>query len=174
MALVDVARYRTLTGDLATPDVTVVASLATATDMLADALGRAGIEEATYSEWLLPTRDGRLHPSVTPLASCADYAIDGDTLVAGWFVGTPGRSVTYIGGWTSATVPRCIEADLANAARTIAAPDTSGVPSGATSARLGDAAVTYGPQGARPNGGAQAVTWSRPTLRYRHRVPRGA
>ena len=66
--LVTVARYRAITGDNATPAVTVSAKIELAQELLADALDRE-LEEAERTETLWPTRDGYLWPSCTPITA---------------------------------------------------------------------------------------------------------
>lgn len=184
--LVTVATYRQTTGDHETDAVTVSALIEQAQEDLADALDRP-IEHGSYTETLHPTRDGYLWPKATPITDAGDYRIDGlglrgrflgilgDSILDG---GGCGVSVTYDGGWVERTanpteanrLPKCIETDLcwaAHAAREQTA--TSAVPTGARSVSLGDASITFGPDGA-PRPSDTRVTWSRRTLGYRHRV----
>lgn len=184
--LVTVATYRLTTGDHTTDPVTVSALIEQAQDDLADALDRP-LEHGSYTETLHPTRDGYLWPKATPITAATGYTIDGlglrgrflgilsDQILGG---GSCGVSVEYSGGWVERTadpaaanrLPKCIETDLcwaAHAMREQAA--TSAVPAGARSVSLGDASVTFGPDGA-PRPGDARVVWSRRTLGYRYRV----
>jgi hypothetical protein len=155
-----------------------------AADLLADALDRE-LESAERTETLWPTRDGMLWPTCVPITACTSHTIDGDGLKYGAYGGTPwpdeteAQSVTYTGGWVeratnpTATnrLPAYIEADIAFAAQALIGPPAQ-FPAGATSVRLGDASVTFGPDGA-PRNGVDSVKWSRRTLRHRSTVTRG-
>jgi hypothetical protein len=182
MSLLTITRYRAITGDQASPAILVSARIEDAQDQLTEALGRAGVEQASYTERLRPDRAGMVWPTVTPILTAPGWTIDGHGLLAGPVVlddvGT--ISVTYTGGWVersanpSATnrLPACIEEDLAWAVRSmVTSTNATGFPQGAVSVTLGDASVNFGPNGA-PAPGAQRVTWSRRTLRYAHRVAR--
>jgi hypothetical protein len=189
--LVTVARYRAITGDLLTLDVTVTAAIELAEEDLAEALERP-LAEGTRTERMIPTRDGWLWPKATPIVDAPDRTINGLGLEPVWN-GWPCRDavdVTYTGGWVERTanptatnrLPLCIEEDLAWAARRSMCPDADGIdvdaiPAGATSVRLGDAAVTFagdGAAGQRPGFERGGRKWSRRTLSYRHRVTRSA
>lgn len=181
--LVTVDRYRAITGDVATATVAVSAAIEDAEDLLADALGRE-LASAERTERLWPTRDGYLWPSCVPITA-STYTIDGNGLYGtfgpAWPDHTGAVSVTYTGGWVERTanpgavnaLPAYIERDLAFAAQRLATPETNDYPVGATSVRLGDAAVTFGPDGA-PRPGVDGVKWSRMTLRWRHSTMRGS
>lgn len=182
--LITVATYRAITGDTATPATTVSALVEQAEELLADALDRP-LDEASRTEKLLPTRDGWVWPRATPIMSVAgEWTIDGEGLWGAFGPGWPdltGRvEVTSTGGWVERTahptatnrLPAVIERDLAVVVHQLATTDTADYPAGATSVRLGDAAVTFGADGA-PRPGAQ-VRWSRSTLAYRYRTARGA
>jgi hypothetical protein len=188
MSLLTEARYRAITGDETTAASAISDAIDQAEELLADALGRE-LESAQRTERLRPTRDGFLWPTCTPITVATGYTIDGHGLRGpfgpAWPDETGRVSVTYTGGWvertanTSATnrLPICIERDLAYAAAAlITAPAitaTSPYPVGATSVRLGDAAVTFGADGA-PRRGSDVVVWSRRTLAYRASTLRGA
>jgi hypothetical protein len=187
--LLTITRYRAITGDTATESVAVSAAIEEAEELLAeellgDTLDRE-LEEAERTETLWPTRDGYLWPTCVPIVAAANYTIDGDGLVGTFGPGWPNESgsvaVLYTGGWVERSanptatnrLPAYIERDLAFAAHALTAPSPNQYPAGATSVRLGDAAVTFGPDGA-PRPGADAVRWSRATLRHRARTTRGA
>lgn len=182
MSVITIARYRAITGDTASQAVAASAAIEAAEDLLADALGRE-LESAERTETLWPTRDGYVWPSCTPITAATGYTIDGDGLTGvlgpGWPDSTGSVEVTYTGGWVERTanptaahrLPSYIERDLAFAAQALLAPSPSTYPVGAVSVRLGDAAVTFGPDGAPRPG--DTVRWSRPTLRHRSRTTRG-
>lgn len=183
MTVLTVARYRAITGDTTTESGTVSARIEDAEELLADALGRE-LEEAERVETLWPTRDGYLWPSCTPIVAATGYTIDGNGLVGtfgpGWPDETGSVEVTYTGGWVERSanpnatnrLPAYMERDLALMAHSLIDPSPSEFPVGATSVRLGDAAVTFGPGGA-PGRGASTFRWSRATLRHRYRTTRG-
>lgn len=186
MPLLTAARYRALTGDETTATAKVEAKIAIAESLLAEALGRTGLEEAEYTEVLYPTRDGYLWPAHLPIVSCTGYTIDGHGLYGtfgpAWPNTTGGVTVTLTGGWVERSanptaanrLPVYIEVDLAEAAQTLlAVGTTSQFPEGATSVRLGDAAVTFGPDGA-PSSGLDSVRWSSMTLKWKAGAVRGA
>lgn len=179
--LVTITRYRAITGDVDTYDATVSARIEEATDELEDRLERP-LRQGIYVEAMYPDACGSLHPKATPILLADGYVIDGNRLLsAGLFpipfnpVGTrlSTISVTYTGGFVERTanptdaarLPSCIERDLAYAAATLGMP-RSAYPVGARSVTLGDASVTFGPNGA-PD--LSAVSWSRQTLRYAYR-----
>jgi len=182
MSLVTEDRYRAITGDQASDSVSVTAAIESAEDLLADELGRE-LASAERTETLWPTRDGYVWPSCVPITVATGYEIDGDGLTGvlgpGWPDSTGSVEVTYTGGWVERTanptaahrLPSYIERDLAFAAQSLLDPSPSAYPVGATSVRLGDAAVTFGSDGAPRRGGD--VHWSRATLRHRYRTTRG-
>lgn len=187
--LVTIERYRAITGDRANQDVAVTAAIEQAEEELADDLGRP-LAEGAYSEYMVPTRDGMLWPKATPIVTAEGYSIvDGVGLCRSYGVWSSGpATIAYTGGWVERTanptapnrLPTCIEEDLAWRARAIVCPDADGIdlseiPAGATSVRLGDAAVGFGGSGApaRARSEAGPPRWSRRTLAYRHRVVRG-
>lgn len=176
--LITVERYRAITGDTTTAASAVSARVEEAEELLADELGRA-LAYGTHTETLWPDHEGTLWPSVVPIESAGDYTVVGYGLTGVFGAATDSpTSVTYVGGWTVDTLPATIARDLAYAAQSLAPPDAGGIatqiPTGAISVRLGDVAITYGPDGAPGPAGARAVTWSRATLRWRHRTARRA
>lgn len=102
--------------------------------------------------------------------------------VLGWY--RPPR-ITYTGGWVERSanptatnrLPRSIERDLAWAAwrlGRVPAPIAADIPAGATSVTLGDASISFGPDGAAADPSETSeMCWSPETLRYRYRPPRG-
>lgn len=185
--LVTVDRYRAITGDVGTAPVEVSARVEEAQDELAEVLQRP-LELDEHTELLIPTSDGRLWPRATPIVSATGYTIDGYALRSSWIgnlstlpFGTQpaGVEVTYTGGWTHETVPRCIERDLANAAYLLGhrpTADAIGIDTtGASSIKVGDVAVAWsGGRGAPGTSLADRLRacWSRRTLSYRYRLPR--
>jgi hypothetical protein len=183
MSLVTIARYRAITGDTATDAVTASAAIELAEELLADVLDRE-LASVERTETLWPTRDGYVWPSCVPITVATGYTIDGDGLVGvlgpAWPDITGSVDVTYTGGWVERTanptapnrLPSYLERDLAFAARALVAPEVAQYPAGATSVSLGDASVSFGPDGAPAPG--SGVRWSRATLRHRSRTTRGA
>lgn len=184
--LITIARYRSITGDQATAASAVSALIEDAEDLLEEALER-GLASTERTEKLVPTRDGYLWPSCTPITVATGWTIDGHGLIGTFGPGWPDQTgrveVTYTGGWVERTanageanaLPAYIERDIAYAAHALghtSATDGSAYPAGATSVRLGDAAVTFGADGA-PRRGSDVVTWSRRTLSWKSRTTRG-
>lgn len=177
--MITAARYAEITGDTSTAASAVSARIEDAVELLEDYLDRP-LALGEVTENLVPDRWGRLWPRATPITDGGDYAVDGLALQSaapfGWpsFLGTAATvSVTYTGGWTDETLPTCIERDLAWATYRLLHPsavaELSSLPAGATSARLGDAALTWGAGGA----GATApqdtnAWWSKRTRSYRY------
>lgn len=178
--LVTVARYVAITGDITSPPALVSARIEEAQELLEDELDRP-LASAARTERMWPARDGRLWPKAVPITDPGTYTLDGDGLLGvfgpAWPDSTGAVDVPYTGGWVERTanptatnrLPVEIERDLAFAALALK-PPPAGItvaPKGAVSVRLGDAAVNYGPNGAPK--AAEAVQWSRATLRWRYR-----
>lgn len=172
--LVTYARYLAITGDGTSDPGQVEEALADAQALLEDTLRRP-LESGERTE-RLRVLDGLVYPAATPITDAGDLTVEGDaltgaspsSLLGGVFDSTDHATVTYTGGFTADTVPACIERDIAWAAHGLVRPlVASGVPVGATSVRLGDAAVTF----AKPASGGVQVGWSPQTLRYRRRLP---
>lgn len=162
--LVTITRYRNLTGDDMTDDAQVTARIEEAQALIEDEYDRPlESEERTETCRLHP--DLRVYPRATPIT---DIATDGVTIedsvtllgatadeITGWPTFTsstfPVATVTYTGGWTSGTVPAWLARAICDLAAACWGP--SGTPAGATSVRLGDAAVTY----SRPTDGLDAI-----------------
>jgi hypothetical protein len=172
--LVTVERYRTITKDTTTAEAAVLDALADAQALLEGDLGR-GLESAERTERLQLHSNLRVYPAVTPITVADGYTIYGfSELLGASPAGGPFdltdpqyAEVTYTGGYTAATVPTCIERDIAWAAYQLLGLDASShIPAGATSVRVGDTAVTF----AKPRSAADAgIRWTSPTLRYRRR-----
>ncbi len=189
--LVTIERYQAITGNYDSDSPSISARIEEAQDMLEEALDR-GLHAVERTERLVPTRDGWLWPRCVPITVATGYTIDGDGLRGpfgpAWPDETGRVTVTYTGGWVERTanpnatnrLPVYVERDIAFAAFALAAYEPSdhgqivphNFPAGATSVRLGDAAVTFGPDGpARPE---DQIRWSRRTLAWKHRTERGA
>lgn len=148
---VSVADYRVHTGDQDSPASAVTAALVEGQSLLEEHLRRL-LESTSRTNDFPIHADGRVYPNAYPITS-ASLTIDGRALLgaeadSGPFTGvfestTPKRAtVTWTGGFTPTTLPVTLEHaiyELAEAKVTGAEP----VPVGATSVRLGDAAVTF-------------------------------
>jgi hypothetical protein len=174
--MITALRYAEITGDTDSYATDVTARIEEAVEMLEDYLDRP-LESDERTEAMRPDRHGRLWPKATPITDGGDYEIDGLALLSAspfaiGFIGSEVTvEVTYTGGWTADTLPSCIERDLAFAAYRLLHPPTLGsseFPDGATSVRLGDAAVTFGPGGAGVVAGDTDSWWSRRTRAYRY------
>lgn len=182
--LVTYERYVEITGDTTTASATVEARLVDAQGLLEDTLGRP-LETGERTERMrIYNVDGvaTVYPSAVPVTDAGDYTQVGDGLVGatpigGVAFGVPQghAEVVYTGGFDPdetdpdepAYLPRSIERDIAWAAHALTHHPSSQIPAGATSVRLGDAAVTY----AKPTSGGSPVSWSPATLRWRRRLP---
>lgn len=180
--LITVASYQAITGDMASSSAAITAKVEMATDLLEDALGRP-LASAERTETTRPDRLGRVYPLAVPITVAAGWTIDGNTLVDGglWPDQYGNIEITYTGGYVersanpSATnrLPAYVETDLAWAVYTLLFPPTlTGVPAGATAVSLGDASVSFGPDGP-PRPGLTAIRWSRQTLKHRRRLAYG-
>lgn len=188
--MITAVRYAAITGDTDTAASAVEEAVVEAVELLEEELGRP-LANAERTESMRPDRQGRLWPRATPITDSGDYETEGLALLSapfGWpsIVNPTGTvSVTYTGGWADPTadgfdpdgdnpptLPQCIQRDLAWAAYRLlhpVAPGASVAPAGATSLRLGDAAVTYGPDGAPDGiGGDTCTWWSTRTRHYRY------
>lgn len=171
-------RYAVLTGDSTSVEADVDQAVTDATALLVEYLGR-GLAYGEHVESLVPDRDGRLWPRVTPIDVAEGWTIDGLALLGtrlAWFWGEETVEVTYTGGWADAReatpdgpdLPTVLQRDLAMAAYRLLHPTISTlnqITPGATSVRLGDAAVTGSNLGAADSTDAW---WSRRTRGYRY------
>lgn len=151
MALVTWARYVSFTNDTTSVEEDVETALGLSQSLLEEYLGRE-LESGERTE-TLQVREGRVYPSVTPITEADAYTIDGNALsdasalfsdfwVTPRFV-APMAEITYTGGFTSATLPVALARAIANGAKELLTSPVSSLPQGATSVRLGDAAVTF-------------------------------
>lgn len=180
--LITIERYRAITGDETTNAATVSARIEEAVELLEERLDRK-LESAERTERMFPTRDGSLWPHAIPVTDGGDYTVDGYRLMSFWPAPNwpstqPGLDVVYTGGWVERSanpdavnaLPTHIERDLAWAAfalgQTAQTRQLVGVASGASSVRLGDAAITFGSGGAKAR--TDVIPWSRRTLSYRY------
>lgn len=157
--LVSIAAYRRLTGDTTTADPDVTEKLTDAEQLVAEYLRRP-LPAAERTERLKMYRDGGLdggwvvYPKATPLDPDATtgYTVEGAALVGvspddgPWFYGSYESggyaTVTYTGGWTEETLPLTVAREIARTARALLTPAASVALVGATSARVGDIAVS--------------------------------
>lgn len=156
MAVVTLHRYRDITGDRVTDDATVTARIEEAQGLIEDELGRL-LDSAERTETLPLTFEygsWRAYPAVTPVTAVgagetftiedtvtlANVTID-DTAFWGSAVPVEG-TITYTGGYTTATVPKQLERAIAQLAHALAPQAAmAGVPTGATSLHVGDVSI---------------------------------
>lgn len=165
--------YRQVTGDQATNDVEIAERIDAATIWLAEELDR-GLYLDEYTETLVVHPDRRVYPRAWPVAEITtpggaeiDPEMDGRAIrfvdpddqtfglgYSGRAAPRPVATVTYTGGYAStvqngAEIPPPLGRCIAQLAYALYTPAAVGVMAGATSVRLGDAAVTF----ARPASG---------------------
>lgn len=181
-ALVTIDRYVAVTNDTTSDSTAIETALAEALELLEDTLQRK-LAQQSITERLEPDNLGRLYPTVTPIVSAPLFQVWGNMLVGGPFFTTPGFilydnrvQVTYVGGYVERTanptaanaLPVAVERDLCWAAKRLLTPAfaaaLTAVPPGATGVRLGDASVSYGPNGAPDIGELLEDIWSKNTL----------
>lgn len=163
MALVSLARYRVVTLDTTSDDAAVTAAIETAQELVEEYLRRE-LEEDERTETLLIAPNGRVYPSVTPIASLggddADLTVLSEAIVIGpaadssptWLRGEsdPVATITYTGGYTDETVPASIERAIAFVAKDLLVAPASDAPAGAVAVRVGDVSIDYGDGGSAP------------------------
>lgn len=168
-SLVTVARYQLITLDTTSAASAVSAALETAEDTVEEYLRRP-LPSASREETVRFSRDGRLYPAATPVLSVEDglTIVPGSRAVAGaspdggpWWPDIydstypAAATITYTGGFTATTLPRIIENAIAWLAhQMLHVDDLVSVPAGATSARVGDVAVSF----AEPSGPAAELS----------------
>jgi hypothetical protein len=165
--LVTVGQYRTITLDTTSSDVAISGALIEAQTMVEEYLGRQ-LTSRQRTEVLLIDRTGRVRPSAVPITSVSvpvGATIDRFTITdvdpdetpspffwtdpVTWGSWQPRATVTYVGGFTSATLPATIRRRIAVEAWSLLHPsDLSAVASGAQSVSVGDASITFGAGGA--------------------------
>lgn len=147
MALVQIGRYRLITGDTSSTDADIQARLADAQELVEDYLQRP-IESGERTETLEVMADGYVYPKAQPVTAAPEgYTLNGWGLYAaslgGWpLAGATTVEVTYTGGWDATSVPYAIARAIALAAKDLLTP-ASDVPPGVTSMSVGDVSVAY-------------------------------
>lgn len=157
--------YRLVTHDYETAASAVEVAVGAVTGLLDDACSRKLIEQERTEACLIiegPPGIYKVYPDAYPITSCsaptgAQVAINQryiavpsplyDPILADTDLGDGWASLTYVGGFTESTCPASLKlliAELAYALGHSGVGGTSGVPAGATSVRLGDAAITFG------------------------------
>lgn len=165
MSTVTVEQYQFHTGDVTTASATVQANLDIAEQMVEDYLRRS-LASTERTERMRVWPHGLVYPANVPVTSVqasADYSVhneatikyvtaddgvesivgpDHSVPVDGYPHSLPYASVTYVGGWTAASMPVSIVRVVSLAARAFANP--SSIPaSGVASAGVGDVNITY-------------------------------
>lgn len=187
MLLVTVPRYQKITLDTTSPADAVTAAIMDAQALLEEDLGGRPLEQKERTERMYPDGSGRLFPIVTPITVPPDgFKQDGASIYGAYpFFGLVDLlnplgwvDLTYTAGFVERTanptatnrLPEHVERDLAWVAFFLLNPSGIGapMPDGATSVKLGDAAVTFGPDGA-PQGVDVQVSWSKSTLKMKRR-----
>jgi hypothetical protein len=179
LTLVSNVRYRNLTGDLQTPEDEVTEGLADAQREVEEYLRRP-LESLERTESLRVYANGRVYPKATPITAVPDgYTVEESAVVAGGVAGAvpwPGvvggpttMDLTYTGGYDPLTLPRELERAICETAFSNMVEETPDLPSGVTSARVGDASVTF----QSPTGGAGVPSHVRARIKRwrRARVP---
>lgn len=158
-SLVTVSRYQVITLDTTSAASAVSAALGRAQDEVEEYLRRP-LSSEERTETLRLSLNGRAYPAATPITAvsspstasildgAAIYSVTPDSgpvwpgVDAGDFPAEV--TVTYTGGFSASTLPATIEDEIAWLAyRKLHVSALAAVPAGATSARVGDVAVTY-------------------------------
>jgi hypothetical protein len=188
--LLTLAKYQTTTGDVTTSSDAFATAAAEAQSLLEDALGRPGLlESAERTESLELHGGGYVYPNAVPVTDAPGLVVHDDIIYGAtldiddlplieWSISSPQRaSVTYTGGWTSATAPGYMLRDLAFATWAVLHPEdlaeAAAIPAGATAAKVGDVALSFGADGAPGSSGriGASIAWSAETLRHRPVTP---
>jgi hypothetical protein len=160
MTVVTPQQYREQTGDTTHFWSEIATWLASAQELVESALQRLlESEERTETMRAQASRTyAVLYPAAWPVTVVPDgYATEYDgrrirTRSTGWdmliepwdWATEPVRTLTYTGGYTSATLPAALRAAIIDVARLGAVAGLTGpYPANASSVRLGDAAVTF-------------------------------
>lgn len=158
MAICSRAQYRNLTNDLASFDGDVDEALANAQATLEFETDRL-FEQATRTEVLRVDVDGYVYPKALPIVSVsvpANTTIDGDRVLAGvssltvLLTANSDISLTYVGGYTAANMPKSLiklVARMAYAELFFESP----FPKGATRVKVGDVEYAGENLGADPD-----------------------
>jgi len=161
--LVSEATYRRLTGDTATSSAAVVAALADAQAALQDALHRP-LVSAVRTEVVKVWPDGLVYPAAQPVTVVpAGALVDGGAVRGGWVTDALGvTTLTYTGGWTSATIPMPLVQAICSEARELLSPAVTALV-GARKYAVGDVSVE------RDSAVGEISTWPKSVLAYRRR-----
>lgn len=159
--LVPITEYRRITLDTTSTNSAISGALVEATGLVEEYLGR-WLASMQRTETLAIDNWGRVHPRAVPITAVATtgltiqgYALAGATAdeLTSFLIepirGSPAQAtVTYTGGFTSATLPKTILRRIAWEAYAILRADQLAmVPSGAQAVSIGDASVTFGAHG---------------------------
>ena len=178
MSTVTVAQYQFHTGDSTTASATVEAALDVAEEMVGGYLRRE-LASAERTEEMRVWPHGVVYPKHVPVTSVqasADYSVHNEAtikyvtpddvtseVVGDWSVATdnyphslPYASVTYVGGWSAATMPVTIVRTVALIAKAFVNPTTI-AGAGVASASVGDVSVTYTTAATDGNDGIDAI-----------------
>lgn len=162
--LLDVPTYQTLSGDITTDALAVTTALADAQFMLEDYLNRS-LEQMTRTELVRLHPDGRAYPLATPIISVSIPvgAVVMDNAVMGlipqinplwdflfepyrysgvWDTTGPVSSITYVGGFTPALLPRKLRQAIVDLAR-VGLQQFDPVTANVKSASVDGTSVTY-------------------------------
>ncbi len=162
--LLDRNTYRTLTGDTTSLDAAVDAAGADAQQLLEESLQRP-LEQMSRTEMVRLHPDGRAYPLATPLVSISvpagailrDSAVLGLTPLANplydflfepyrfsgvWDATGPLASITYVGGYTTAALPRKLRQALVDLTR-VGMEQFDPVGANVKSANVDGTSVTY-------------------------------
>jgi hypothetical protein len=169
--------------DTTSSDAAVSGALQEAQELAESYLNRS-LSEGARTETLYLYSDGTVFPSAPPIASVSDPAgaeVRGNgVFVGGWglspssgvtWASPPQAEVTYVGGYTSATLPAGLRKALCWAAYDLLHESSglaglSNLPAGVTSVSVGDVAISAGGSSGR---GAGTLTASSGALSERAR-----
>ena len=165
MSVVTHSQYRQITRDYETSEADVSANLDIVEAIVEDYLKRP-LAAVQRTEECLVYAGSRLYPLATPILSVSSPAaavihrelyLTGVTPLADFLIEESSLepdyvTVTYVGGWTSLTIPDAMARMIARLAQQLerATVSSSQFPVGATSLSLGDASISF----ASPTGGA--------------------
>jgi hypothetical protein len=159
--LVPISEYRRITIDSVSTNTVISGALVEATGLVEEYLGRY-LASTQRTEMLPMDSWGRVYPRAVPITAVATSGLvnrghyltgaTGDE-VTSFLIDWPAHSpvystVAYTGGFTEATLPRMIVRRICwEAYYILHAEPLADIPVDAPSAQIGDASVTFGPQG---------------------------
>lgn len=165
-SLVTPADYAWITLDTTSTTPAVTGALSDALGLVQDYTGRQ-LVHGTYTETLRIYRNSCVYPTATPIDSVSSPNVDlvsiqGAGVFIGYFDPTPvvnygdwgaaippQAKITYVGGYTDATLPMKLKRALCRIAYNILHPAVlTGVPGGVNSVHVGD--VGYAAAGSQP------------------------